>query len=83
VNINDKFDIKLLMITKSKGVNLVLNFLNGEGLQAALRSLTNCSGEFINFSKSDMKTNEKLGKLILLFFLSFYVSIRMQSHSKL
>lgn len=48
------------MITKSKGIEFILNFLSGEAYQCALRSLAK-HGKFFQFSKSDIKNHENLG----------------------
>jgi len=47
------------MITKSKGVDFILNFLSGESFEAAFRALA-MHGCFFNFSKSDMKNQKYL-----------------------
>lgn len=48
------------MMTKSKGIDLILNFLNGEAFQAAFRTMAD-HGKFFHFSKSDMKNSVKIG----------------------
>lgn len=47
-------------MTKSKGIDLILNFLSGEAFQAAFRTMAD-HGKFVNFSKSDMKNSVKMG----------------------
>jgi len=49
------------MISKSKGIDLILNLLSGEAFQAALRALSD-HGMFFTFSKSDMIKKENIGK---------------------
>lgn len=71
VNTNSMFDIRLMMMTNSKGIDLVLNFLNGEAFQAAFRTIA-YHGKFFHFSKSDMKTYGNIGKLTLLFCLGVF-----------
>jgi NADPH:quinone reductase-like Zn-dependent oxidoreductase len=64
VNTKNKFDVQLKMITKSKGIDFILNFLSGESFEASFRTLAK-HGSFFNFSKSDMKNQKYLGKQIL------------------
>jgi len=52
------------MITKSKGIDFVLNFLSGESFQAAFRAIA-MSGKFFHFSKSDLKNRRYLGNLTI------------------
>jgi len=49
------------MITKSKGIDFILNFLSGESFEAAFRAIA-MHGSFFNFSKSDMKNQKNLSK---------------------
>lgn len=54
-----------MKIKNSAGANVVLNFFEGEGFAAALRSITkHC--KFFQFSQNDMRKNEKLGKYCVL-----------------
>lgn len=48
------------MITQSKGIDFILNFLSGEGFHAAFRTIA-CHGKFIHFSKYDMNNYERIG----------------------
>lgn len=60
MNTNDGFDIELRLLTKSKGVDLILNCSSGKAFRAALRALA-YHGKFFNFSKSDMRNHENIG----------------------
>ncbi|CAI6347084.1 unnamed protein product [Macrosiphum euphorbiae] len=71
INKNNKFDVQLKMITKSKGIDCILNFLSGESLYAAIRAFAK-HGKFFNFSKSDMKKQRYLGTRIFLQNISFF-----------
>lgn len=70
INTNNKFDVQLKMITKSKGIDFILNFLSGESFEAAFRTLT-MFGNFFHFSKSDMKNQRHLGNLTIVFYNYF------------
>eukprot|EP00102_Acyrthosiphon_pisum_P016442 XP_008187406.1 PREDICTED: fatty acid synthase-like [Acyrthosiphon pisum] len=71
INTNDNFDVQLKMITKSKGIDIILNFLNGNAFQAAFRALA-FFGNLFHFSKSDMKNQRHLGTRIFLRNTSFF-----------
>jgi len=71
---NSTFDIRLMMMTKSKGIDLVLNFLSGELFQAAFRTIA-YHGKFFHFSKSDMKTYGNIGKSTLFYRLAFFMGL--------
>uniref|UniRef100_A0A2H8TDM0 Fatty acid synthase n=1 Tax=Melanaphis sacchari TaxID=742174 RepID=A0A2H8TDM0_9HEMI len=71
INTNNKFDIQLKMITKSRGIDFILNFLSGESFEAAFRALAS-HGSFFNFSKSDMKNQRYIGMRIFLQNTSFF-----------
>ncbi|XP_029343545.1 fatty acid synthase [Acyrthosiphon pisum] len=71
INKNNKFDVQLKMITKSKGIDCILNFLSGEPFYAAIRAFAK-HGKFFNFSKSDMKKQRYLGTRIFLQNISFF-----------
>lgn len=49
------------MMTKSKGVDIIFNFLSGEAFQTAFRAVAD-HGMFFNFSRSDMKNQRYLGR---------------------
>lgn len=49
------------MITKSKGIDYILNFLSGEGFQAAFRTIA-YHGKFFHFSESDLRNSVNIGK---------------------
>lgn len=53
-----------MMLTRAKGIDIIFNFLSGEALEAALRTLAD-HGKMFNFSKSDMKTHRNLGNTTL------------------
>ncbi|KAF0755952.1 fatty acid synthase-like isoform X1 [Aphis craccivora] len=71
INTNNKFDVQLKMITKSKGIDFILNFLSGESFEAAFRAIA-MHGSFFNFSKSDMKNQKNLRTRIFLQNTSFF-----------
>ncbi|XP_016657076.1 fatty acid synthase isoform X4 [Acyrthosiphon pisum] len=71
INKNNTFDVHLKMITKSKGIDCILNFLSGESFYAAVRALA-AHGNFFNFSKLDMKKQRYLGSRIFNFSTSFF-----------
>ncbi|XP_050423058.1 fatty acid synthase-like [Adelges cooleyi] len=71
INENNNFDINVKMINKSIGIDRVLNFLEGDGLQASIRSIAD-HGKLFHFSKSDMIKQENMGTRIFLKDLSFY-----------
>ncbi|XP_026822789.1 fatty acid synthase-like, partial [Rhopalosiphum maidis] len=71
VNTNNKFDVQLKMITKSKGIDFILNFLSGKSFEASFRTLAK-HGSFFNFSKADMKNQKYLGTRIFLQDTSFF-----------
>ncbi|XP_060835401.1 fatty acid synthase-like [Rhopalosiphum padi] len=71
VNTKNKFDVQLKMITKSKGIDFILNFLSGESFEASFRTLAK-HGSFFNFSKADMKNQKYLGTRIFLQDTSFF-----------
>lgn len=48
------------MITKSRGIDFILNFLSGNDLYAATRSVSK-GGQIFEFTKSDMKNQASLG----------------------
>lgn len=50
-----------MLMTKSKGINIVLNFLSGEAFQTAFRTISN-HGKFFHLSNSDLKNYRSLGK---------------------
>lgn len=63
------------MMTKSRGMNIVLNFLSGNAFLAALRTLGN-NGEFYNFSKTDMKNQLNIGidfNVIVIYNLLIFI----------
>ncbi|VVC44020.1 Acyl transferase/acyl hydrolase/lysophospholipase,Acyl transferase,Malonyl-CoA [Cinara cedri] len=59
------------LITKAKGIDIILNFLSGEAYQCALRTLAK-HGKFFHFSKSDIKNQENLETRIFLQNTAFY-----------
>lgn len=50
-------------MTKSKGIDFILNFLNGDAFYAAFRALA-YHGKFFNFSKSDMINHRNIGNYV-------------------
>lgn len=56
--------------TKGKGVDLVLNSLADDKLQASLRCLAK-HGRFLEIGKLDLSNNTPLGKILLNFISHF------------
>lgn len=52
------------MMTKSKGIDIIINLLNGEAFLASFRALAD-HGKFFHFSKSDMKNQGSIGTEII------------------
>lgn len=55
------FEFNILRITKGRGVNVILNSLAEEKLQASVRLLAQ-HGRFLEIGKFDLANNSALGK---------------------
>ncbi|NXY35555.1 FAS synthase, partial [Pomatorhinus ruficollis] len=65
------FEQHILRVTKGKGVNLVLNSLAEEKLQASLRCLAR-HGRFLEIGKFDLSNNSRLGMSLFLKNVAFH-----------
>ena len=73
-----QFKYKIKAITKGKGVNIVLNSLAGEKLDASYECVADC-GRFVEIGKYDLQMNKQLGMFSFLKDLSFIgVSVDQQ-----
>ncbi|NWS73173.1 FAS synthase, partial [Crotophaga sulcirostris] len=66
-----EFEQHILRVTKGKGVNLVLNSLAEEKLQASLRCLSR-HGRFLEIGKFDLSNNSQLGMALFLKNVAFH-----------
>jgi fatty acid synthase len=60
--------------TNGRGVDLVLNSLAEEKLQASVRCLAP-RGRFLEIGKFDLQNNNLLGRLISLIYISIFVGV--------
>nr|XP_006825449.1 PREDICTED: fatty acid synthase-like [Saccoglossus kowalevskii] len=65
------FEQKILIATKGKGVNVVLNSLAGQKLQASTRILAR-HGRFLEIGKYDLSNNSPLGMSLFLRNVTFH-----------
>ncbi|NWU85061.1 FAS synthase, partial [Onychorhynchus coronatus] len=65
------FEQHILRVTNGKGVNLVLNSLAEEKLQASLRCLAR-HGRFLEIGKFDLSNNSQLGMALFLKNVAFH-----------
>ncbi|NWX15444.1 FAS synthase, partial [Aegotheles bennettii] len=68
---NTAFEQHILRVTNGKGVNLVLNSLAEEKLQASLRCLAQ-HGRFLEIGKFDLSNNSQLGMALFLKNVAFH-----------
>ncbi|NXC72710.1 FAS synthase, partial [Anhinga anhinga] len=68
---NTTFEQHVLRVTNGKGVNLVLNSLAEEKLQASLRCLA-LHGRFLEIGKFDLSNNSQLGMALFLKNVAFH-----------
>uniref|UniRef100_A0A8B9MNP4 Fatty acid synthase n=1 Tax=Accipiter nisus TaxID=211598 RepID=A0A8B9MNP4_9AVES len=68
---NTTFEQHILRVTNGKGVNLVLNSLAEEKLQASLRCLAR-HGRFLEIGKFDLSNNSQLGMALFLKNVAFH-----------
>jgi len=66
-----QFEHQIMSITKGKGVNLVLNSLTGEKLEASFRCVSD-DGRFVEIGKYDLQMNKQLGMFAFLRNISFH-----------
>lgn len=66
-----QFEQDILNMTRSRGVNVVLNSLAGDKLQASLRCLSR-HGRFLEIGKYDMSENNPVGMAVFLKNVSFH-----------
>ncbi|XP_013396069.1 fatty acid synthase [Lingula anatina] len=65
------FEMDILKATKGKGVDLVLNSLSEEKLQASIRTLSN-HGRFLEIGKVDLSNDSALGMSVFLKDVAFH-----------
>ena len=65
-----QFKYKILQLTKGKGVDIVINSLTGEKLDAGYQVLAK-SGRFVEIGKFDMIQNKQIGMMDFLKDISF------------
>jgi len=65
-----QFENQIMSITKGKGVDIVLNSLTEEKLQASFRCVA-INGRFVEIGKFDLQMNNKLGMFTFLKNISF------------
>jgi len=65
-----QFKYRIKSLTKGKGVNLVLNSLTGEKLEASYECVADC-GRFVEIGKYDLQMNKQLGMFSFLRDISF------------
>ncbi|KAL6430398.1 hypothetical protein ACFW04_007806 [Cataglyphis niger] len=68
---NTSFEQMILTITKGDGINIVLNSLPEEKLQASVRCLAQ-SGHFLEIGKCDLTSSNSIGMMIFLKEISFH-----------
>jgi len=66
-----QFEQQIMSKTKGKGVNLVLNSLTGEKLEASFRCVSD-DGRFVEIGKYDLQMNKQLGMFAFLRNISFH-----------
>ncbi len=65
-----QFESRIMSLTEGKGVELVLNSLTEEKLQASFRCIA-ISGRFVEIGKFDLQMNNNLGMFAFLKNISF------------
>ena len=66
-----QFKHKILKLTKGKGVDIVLNSLTGDKMDASVECLAK-SGRFVEIGKYELQMNKQLGMYFLLKDISFF-----------
>ena len=72
------FEWDIMHATNGKGVNVVLNSLAEEKLQASLRLLAP-HGQFLEIGKFDLSNDSQLGKTFLTYFYIHIFSFRLNN----
>ncbi|XP_054161075.1 fatty acid synthase-like [Oppia nitens] len=67
---NTQFKYRIKEITKGKGVDMVLNSLSGDKLDASYECVADC-GRFVEIGKYDLQMNKQLGMFAFLRDISF------------
>lgn len=67
-----QFEFDMMRLTKGRGVNMVLNSLAGEKLQASIRVLSQ-HGRFLEIGKFDLANNSSLGMNLYIIDLVYDV----------
>ncbi|CAG2109741.1 unnamed protein product [Medioppia subpectinata] len=79
---NTQFKYKIKEITKGKGVDMVLNSLTGDKLDASYECVADC-GRFVEIGKYDLQMNKQLGMFAFLRDISFIgVSVDQKLYMK-
>ncbi|CAG2100917.1 unnamed protein product, partial [Medioppia subpectinata] len=79
---NTQFKYKIKEITKGKGVDMVLNSLTGDKLDASYECIADC-GRFVEIGKFDLQMNKQLGMFSFLRDISFIgVSVDQKLYMK-
>jgi fatty acid synthase len=65
-----QFEHQIMSITEGKGVNIVLNSLTGDKLEAGFRCVSD-DGRFVEIGKYDLQMNKQLGMFAFLRNISF------------
>jgi fatty acid synthase len=66
-----QFEYKIMSMTEGKGVDLVLNSLTGEKLEAGFRCVAD-NGRFVEIGKYDLQLNKQLGMFAFLRNIQFH-----------
>ncbi len=72
-----QFESRIMSLTEGKGVDLVLNSLIEEKLQASFRCIA-MNGRFVEIGKFDLQMNNKLGMFAFLRNISF-ISVHIEN----
>jgi fatty acid synthase len=72
-----QFESQIMSLTEGKGVDLVLNSLAEEKLQASFRCIA-MNGRFVEIGKFDLQMNNKLGMFTFLKNVSF-ISVNLEN----
>ncbi len=72
-----QFESRIMSLTEGKGVDLVLNSLTEEKLQASFRCIA-MNGRFVEIGKFDFQMNNKLGMFAFLRNISF-ISVNIEN----
>ncbi|CAG2105619.1 unnamed protein product, partial [Medioppia subpectinata] len=79
---NTQFKYKIKEMTRGKGVDVVLNSLTGDKLDASYECIADC-GRFVEIGKYDLQMNKQLGMFPFLRDISFIgVSVDQKLYTK-